>query len=188
MEAAAAALEYIAGRSPIAGRRHRLEHLSESPPELFKRLQKLGAMVVTQPVFLYQNGARYLATVSPERQRWLYRIGSLFKAGLVVAGSSDAPVAPENPLLGIYSAVTRRAESGEVLLPEEAISVPQALAMYTANAAYASFEEDVKGSLAPGKLADMVILSADPLRSPPEGLKDIRVEMTIIGGKVVWEA
>jgi predicted amidohydrolase YtcJ len=188
VEAAAAALEYIKGRSPITVRRHRLEHLSESPPALFERLQKLGAMVVTQPVFLYQNGARYLASVAPERQRWLYRIGSLFRAGLVVAGSSDAPVAPDNPLLGIYSAVTRRAESGEVLLPHEAISAEQALAMYTVNAAYASFEENIKGSITPDKLADMVILSADPLRSPPERLKDIRVEMTIIGGKVVWEA
>jgi predicted amidohydrolase YtcJ len=187
VEAAIATLEYIASRSPIAGRRHRLEHASESPPELFKRLKKLKAMVVTQPVFLYQNGARYLATVSPARQRWLYRIGTFLRAGLVVAGSSDAPVAPDNPWLGIYSAVTRRAETGEVLLPGEAVSVEQALALYTTNAAYASFEEDIKGSIAPGKLADMVLLSADPLRSPPEQLKDIRVEMTIVGGKVAWE-
>jgi predicted amidohydrolase YtcJ len=188
VEAAIATLEYIAGRSSVAlpERRHRLEHLSESPPELFKRLQRLGAMVVTQPIFLYQNGARYLATVSPERQRWLYRIGSLLKAGMMVAGSSDAPVAPDNPLLGIYSAVTRRAGSGEALLPHEAISAEQALAMYTVNAAYASFEEDIKGSISPGKLADMVVLSADPLKVPPEQLKDIGVEMTIIGGKVVW--
>jgi predicted amidohydrolase YtcJ len=187
VEAALAALEYIDNRSSIAGRRHRLEHLSESPPELFERLTALGAMVVTQPVFLYQNGARYLATVSAERRRWLYRIGSLFKAGLVVAGSSDAPVAPDNPLIGIYSAVTRRAESGETLLPKEAISVQQALAMYTTNAAYASFEGDIKGSIAEGKLADMAVLSADPLRSSPERLRDIGVEMTVIGGKVVWE-
>jgi predicted amidohydrolase YtcJ len=190
VEAAIATLEYIASRSSVspAERRHRLEHLSESPPELFERLKKLGAMVVTQPVFLYQNGARYLATVSAERRRWLYRIGSLLKAGLVVAGSSDAPVAPDNPLIGIYSAVTRRAASGEALLPEEAISVQQALAMYTTSAAYASFEEDIKGSVTPGKLADMVVLSADPLRLPAEQLKDIGVEMTIIGGRVVWEA
>jgi predicted amidohydrolase YtcJ len=187
VEAAIETLEYIASRVSLAGRRHRLEHLSECPPELLRRLAKLEVMVVTQPVFIYQNGARYLATVPPQRRRWLYRIKSFLDAGLVVAGSSDSPVASDNPLLGIYAAVTRRAESGQELLPQEAVSVRQALAMYTTSAAYASSEEDSKGSIAPGRLADMVVLSADPLQSPPERLKDIRVEMTIIGGKVVWE-
>ena len=96
-------------------------------------------------------------------------------------------MAYDNPLLGIYAAVTRRAETGQELLPHEAVSAQQALAMYTTNAAYASFEEDAKGSITEGKLADMAVLSADPLRSPPEKLKDIRVEMTIIGGGVAWE-
>jgi hypothetical protein len=106
---------------------------------------------------------------------------------LIVAGGSDSPVVPDNPLVGIYAAVTRRAESGQYLSPEERISAKQALAMYTINAAYASFEENIKGSITPGKLADMVVLSDDPLKSPPERIKDIRVEMTIIDGKVVWE-
>jgi len=73
------------------------------------------------------------------------------------------------------------------VLPEERISATQALAMYTINAAYASFEEGIKGSITPGKLADMVVLDADPLRSPLEGIKDIKVEMTVLGGEVVWE-
>ena len=90
-------------------------------------------------------------------------------------------------MFGIYGAVTRKAESGQVLLPEEAISPRQALALYTTNAAYASFEEDIKGSIAPGKLADIVVLSDDPTQVPPEQLKDIKVQMTIIGGEVVWE-
>jgi len=186
VEAAIAALEYIGSKSPLAGRRHRLEHCSECPPELLERLRKLEAMVVTQPPFLYYSGERYLATLPPDRQRWLYRIKSLLDGGLVVAASSDSPVAQDNPLVGIYAAVTRRAESGQQLLPEEAVSAQQALAMYTINAAYASFEENIKGSIAEGKLADMVVLSADPITSPPEQIKDIRVEMTIIDGKVVW--
>jgi predicted amidohydrolase YtcJ len=185
--AAIAALEYIGSQSSLAGRRHRLEHCSECPPELLGRLVKLKAAVVTQPPFLYSSGERYIATIPPERQRWLYRIKSFLDSGLVVAGSSDSPVVPDNPLLGIYAAVTRKAETGQELLPEEAISAEQALAMYTANAAYASFEEDIKGSVAPGRLADMVILSADPLKAPPEQIKDIRVEMTIIDGEVAWE-
>jgi len=97
-------------------------------------------------------------------------------------------VVPNNPLVGIYAAVTRLAESGQQLLPQECISAKQALAMYTTNAAYASFEEDIKGSITQGKLADMVVLSNDPIKSPPEQIKDITVEMTIIGGEVVWEA
>jgi predicted amidohydrolase YtcJ len=83
--------------------------------------------------------------------------------------------------------VTRRAETGQVLLPEECIDVNQALALYTVNAAYASFEESVKGTITPGKLADLVVLDKDPTRVPPEQIKDIKVVMTIIGGKVVWE-
>jgi len=77
---------------------------------------------------------------------------------------------------------------GQVLLPEERITVSQALALYTTNAAYASFEENIKGSLAPGKMADIVVLSDDPTKILPENIKDIKVEMTIIGGEVVWEA
>jgi predicted amidohydrolase YtcJ len=188
VEAAISILEYINRQLPITGRRHRLEHCSECPPPLLERLSRLKAVVVTQPPFVYYSGERYLATIPPTQLRWLYRIKSFFDGGLIVAGSSDSPVVPDNPLVGIYAAVTRRAESGEELSPEERISVKQALAMYTINAACASFEENIKGTIAPGKLADMVVLSADPLKSPPERLKDIRVEMTIIDGKVVWEA
>lgn len=188
VDAAIAALEYINNQMPIAERRHRLEHCAECPPPLLKRLSRLKAMVVTQPPFVYYSGERYLAIIPPAQIRWLYRIRSFLDGGLVVAGSSDCPVAPDNPLVGIYAAVTRRAESGEELSPEEGISAEQALAMYTINAAYASLEEDIKGSITPGKLADMVVLSDDPLKSPPEQIKDIRVEMTILDGGVVWEA
>ena len=187
VEAAIAALEYIGSHTPLAGRRHRLEHCSECPPQLLRRLIGLKAMVVTQPPFLYYSGERYLATLTPTQLRWLYRIKSFLNGGLMVAGSSDSPVVPDNPLVGIYSAVTRRAESGQELSPQERISAEEALAMYTINAAYASFEEGIKGSIAQGKLADMVVLSDDPIKSPPERIKDIRVEMTIIDGKVAWE-
>ena len=112
----------------------------------------------------------------------------MLNCGLIVAASSDSPVVPDNPLVGIYAAVTRQASSGQLVLPEECISAEQALAMYTINAAYASFEEKLKGSISPGKLADIVVLSDDPLNSSPEQIKDIRVKMTVIDGKLVWEA
>jgi predicted amidohydrolase YtcJ len=185
--AAVATLEYINQKSPTTGRRHRIEHCGECPPYLLERLKKLGAVIISHPASLYYNGERYLATVPQSQLPWLYRIRSPLESGLVVAAASDAPVMPVNPLVGICGAVTRQAESGQVLLPEERITPAQALVMYTTSAAYASFEENIKGSITPGKLADMVVLSDDPTRVPPEKTKDIKVEMTIIGGKVVWE-
>jgi len=188
VDAAVTALEYAQSQLPQTGRRHRIEHCAECPPRLLKRLGKLRAVVVTQPPFLYYSGERYLAEIPPSRLRWLYPIKSLINSGLIVAGSSDSPVVPNNPLVGIYAAVTRQAESGQQLPLQERISANQALAMYTINAACASFEDDVKGSITQGKLADIVVLSNDPIRAAPEQIKDIKVEMTIIGGKVVWEA
>jgi len=185
VEAAIIALEYALSSLPSADQRHRIEHCSECPPHLLERLSKLGAVVVTQPPFLYYSGERYLATVPAGALPWLYRIKSLMDSGLIVAASSDCPVVPDNPLMGMYAAATRKAESGQELLPHEAISAEQALAMYTINAAYASFEEAIKGSIAPGKLADMVVLSRDLVKSPPEEIKDIKVEMTIIGGEAI---
>jgi hypothetical protein len=107
---------------------------------------------------------------------------------LITAGSSDSPVVPDNPLLGIYAAVTRKTRSREQLLPEESISVNQAIALYTRDAAHASFEENIKGSITKDKLADIVVLSDDPTHTNPEQIKGIKVKMTIVGGKVVWEA
>jgi len=94
---------------------------------------------------------------------------------------------PINPLVGIYAAVTRKAESGEELLIGERISPFEALKMYTQTAAYASFEEQMKGSIVVGKLADLALLSADPTKVPPEEIKEIKVERTIVDGRVVWE-
>jgi len=185
--AAVAALEYVAGHASLRGRRPRIEHASECPPHLLERLKKLGAVIVTQPPFIHYSGERYLATVASGQLPWLYRIRSPLEAGVVVAASSDAPVAPLDPLVGIYAAVTRRAASGQLLSPEEAVKPSPALGLYTAGAAYASFEEVVKGSIAPGRLADLVLLSEDPTACPTERIKDIKVEMTIVGGEVVWE-
>ncbi|MGD1118181.1 MAG: amidohydrolase [Dehalococcoidales bacterium] len=187
VEAAVNALEYVAKHSTVAGRRHRIEHCGECPPPLLERAKKLGAVIVTQPPFIYYSGERYLARVPESQLPWLYRIKAPLEKGIIVAGSSDAPVVPHNPFTGIYAAVTRKAESGQTLLPEEKITPEQALRLYTANAAYASFDEKIKGSLAPGRLADMVVLSDDPTRVPPEKINDIKVEMTIIGGEVVYE-
>jgi predicted amidohydrolase YtcJ len=178
--------QFLQKQYPACGR-HRIEHCSECPPELISRLRRLQAVVVSQPPFIYYSGERYLSQVSEDAQQWLYPFKSMMNAGLNLSASSDSPIVPDNPLTGIYGAVTRLAESGRRVLPAEAISASRAIDMYTVNAAYASFEEQEKGSLSPGKLADIVLLGAQPLETPAEQLKDIRVEMTILGGEVVWE-
>ncbi|MCX5998386.1 MAG: amidohydrolase [Chloroflexi bacterium] len=185
--AAAAALEYAVSRAHRPDHRHRIEHCSICPPDLVQHLRRLQAVVVTQPSFLYHNGERYLATVPPEDSDFLYPIGSLLNSGLVVAAGSDAPVAPVNPLTGIYAAVTRKAENRQALLPQEGISVGEALRLYTSHAAHASFEGRLKGSIAPGMLADLVILSHDIMNTPPEEIRNVAVLSTIIDGKVVWQ-
>jgi predicted amidohydrolase YtcJ len=184
-----AAIEVLERAQHITGKgvRHRIEHCSECPPDLIKRLSQLGAVVASQPPFLYYSGERYLSQVSPEAQLRLYPFRSLLEGGIVVTGSSDSPVVPLNPLVGIYSAVTRRAESGQSVLEGQTVSTEQALKMYTLNGAFAACEESVKGSLRPGKLADIIMLSENPLNSSKENLKNIKVERTIIGGEVVWE-
>jgi len=187
VEAAVNALEYANSQLPRAGHRHRIEHCSHCPPSLLKRLSKLQPVIVTQSPFIYYSGERYQTTLPASQLRWLYPTRSWLNNGLVVADSSDSPVVPAGPLTGIYAAVTRQARSGHQLPLRERVSASEALKMNTINAAYASFEEDIKGSISPGKLADIVVLSDDPLKSPPERIKDIRVGMTIIGGKVAWE-
>jgi predicted amidohydrolase YtcJ len=117
----------------------------------------------------------------------LYPIATLIKNGVKVAGSSDCPVSPINPLIGIYSSVSRKAENGELVLPEERISPQEALKIYTDEAARATFEETIKGTITSGKLADLVVLNGDPTRLPIDMIKDIQVEMTILNGEVVWD-
>ena len=187
VEAAAIALEHCLRLNPRADHRHRLEHCSVCPPPLLRRFKAIKAVVVTQPAFIYYSGERYLSDVLGTQLPWLYRTRSFLKSGLKPAASSDCPVAPCNPLVGVYAAVTRRAESGQALSPEEAISPEEALRMYTLAGAYASFEEQLKGSIEVGKLADMVVLNADPTKISSEELREIRVEKTIISGEVVWE-
>jgi predicted amidohydrolase YtcJ len=187
VEAACDAIEYSLERSRRSDHRHRIEHCSVCPESLARRIASLGIGVVTQPSFIYYNGERYLRTVPGANLKCLYPIATLMKNGVKVIGSSDFPIVPPDPVVGIYAAVSRKAENGEVVLPEERISALEALRMYTDYAAEASYEEMIKGSIKPGRLADLVILSDDPTKLTPDEIKEIRVEMTILKGEVVWD-
>ncbi len=187
VEAACSAIEDALKKIPRPDHRHRIEHCSVCPSSLARKLASLGIMVVTQPSFICYSGDRYLRTVPPEELKHLYPIGTLLKSGVRVAASSDFPIAPANPLMGIYAVTSRMTETGELLLSEEKTTPEEALRMYGEIAARATFEEGMKGSISPGKLADLVILNADPTKVPTNELKDIKVVMTILNGEIVWE-
>jgi len=187
LQASLSAMESLHERFAPADHRHRLEHCAVCPPELLPGLAASRAMVVCQPPFLFHSGQRYLDEVPAAQLGWLWPLGSLLKQGVKVAAGSDSPMVSCNPLVGIYAAVTRKAETGQPLCPSEGLSPLEALKMYTIQGAYASFEEGAKGSISPGKLADLVVLSDDPAQIAPEEIRNIRVMLTIVDGEVVWE-
>jgi len=138
----------------------------------------LGVIASVQPHFVVSDF--WIADrLGPKRARWTYPFKTLIEEGVPTTGGSDCPVEPVKPLLGIQAAVFRKS------FPEEQISVDEALCMYTIDAAFASFEEDAKGSIEIGKLADLVVLSRDPRKVPPDEIKDIVVEKTFVGGRMV---
>ena len=186
IEAACEAIEFATQKLPKPDHRHRIEHCSVCGPSLAKRIASLGVMIVTQPSFIYFNGDRYLKTVPEQNLEHLYPIATLRKNEVRVAGSSDSPIVPPNPMIGVYAAISRRTEAGKPLSPEQGISPLEALKMYTIDAARATFDETSKGSIEPGKFADLVILNGDPTELPTDEIKDIKAEMTILNGEVVW--
>jgi predicted amidohydrolase YtcJ len=186
IEAACNAVAYALKKRPRQDHRHRIEHCSVCPPSLQRRLAELGIIVVTQPSFIYYSGDRYLRTVPGDQLDHLYPIGSMLDHGIQMGAGSDIPISHPDPMVGIYAAVTRTAESGERVLSNQAISVYDALKMYTSGAAAAGFGEDRTGSISPGKAADFVVLDQDPFAVNAGQIKDIHPVLTILGGKIVW--
>ena len=169
---------------PSSNYRHRIEHCGIPLPHLHERLREAGVIAAVQPGFLEFHGDVYAANVGRERARWLYPIRTLLALCRGVAGSSDAPVIPDHsPLSGMATAMTRRTASGAVLAPEERLDFGSALRLYTAGAAFAAAEEKDKGSITPGKLADLVVLGADPAAVAADELPQVPVEATYTGGR-----
>ena len=187
VESACNAIEFALQKASKSDHRHRIEHCSICSPSLAKRIASSGIMVVTQPPFIYYNGDRYLETVSNHQLQHLYPIATLLKNGVTLAASSDSPIVAPDPLVGIYTAVSRMSKAGQRVLLKEQINALDAIQMYTTHAAKAAFEESKKGSITPGKLADLVVLNGDPTKLPADEIKDLEVEMTILNGKIVWD-
>jgi hypothetical protein len=173
--------------APGNPRRHRIEHGGAMYPPMIARAAQLGIVVASQPGFFSTLGDGF-AEAFPGRSDQLYPFASWLRAGMTVAGSSDAPVITADPLLGIRDAILRRTGEGRVLGPGERLRARDALAIYTRGAAFAMHREDEIGSLEPGKLADFVVLDANPLEIDAERIGGIRVLATVTGGTPVYQS
>jgi predicted amidohydrolase YtcJ len=171
--------------------RHRIEHFGNvmTSPQRIRRARALDIIPVTTVEWLYAYGDFIERYLGPEMKKQSFVLRSLIDAGLRPANCSDcAGTEPRsiNPFFSIWCAVARHTFFGNTLVPEESISVKEALHLYTRNAAYAGFEEETKGSIEPGKLADLIVIDRDILTVPEEQIKDTRVEMTVVDGKIVY--
>jgi predicted amidohydrolase YtcJ len=181
--------------SPITGRRYTLIHAYFPNPDAVRRAAALGVCVDTQPAWYYKDGDALAFALGQERLKSFIGVNDWLKGGVKVALNSDHmqgadPVRslnPYHPFLTMYTAVTRKTESGLVVGPEQRVSREQALRMMTIDAAHLSFDEKRKGSIEAGKLADLAILSDDYLTCDEERIKDIHSLLTIVGGRVVHE-
>lgn len=173
------AIERAQAQRPRPGARHRIEHAGIATPDLVARMRAAGVIPIAQPVFVYEFGEGYVRDYGPARGHRFMPCRAFLEAGVPVALSSDAPVTTADALFGLEIAVTRRAQGGGPVGAEQALTWREALAGYTLHGAYAAFEEDRKGRIAPGYLADLAVLSG---QAP-----SFRADLTIIDGAIAYE-
>jgi predicted amidohydrolase YtcJ len=168
--------------------RHRIEHLGLPSADHLRRCAAMQIIAPQQTVFLPALGTSFRRYLPDEFLPRCYPVRAVLDAGLTVALSSDAPVVPDdNPLLGIKAAVDRFDVNGCPIAPEQTITAAEALYAYTMGSAMASGDEANRGSLTPGKWADLIVLSGDPLTTAPEEVLTLRVEQTYVGGELRYE-
>jgi predicted amidohydrolase YtcJ len=183
------AIGYAQAKVPRERPRHRIVHAQILSPGLISEIKRNGVVADVQPKFLTTDMRWAQERVGPRRMRSSYAWRTMLKAGLQMAGGSDCPVEPADPLWGIYAAVTRKDMEGgpkTSFYPNERITVEESLRMFTVGGAYAEFAEHRKGTLEPGKLADFTVLSENLFRVPHDDIKDIKVDMTVVGGEVAY--
>ena len=180
------AYEQAQAADPRPDPRHRIEHCTLVNPDLLTRMRRLGAVATPFCTYVYYHGEK-MRFYGAERLQWMFAQRSFLDYGVTATGATDYPPGPFEPLMGIQSCVTRTDSEGREWGVNQRISVEEALRIYTQNGAYAGFEEHRKGSITPGKLADLVVLGADPTAVDPFAIKDIAVERTMVGGETVYE-
>jgi len=172
-------------QAPRPGHRHRIEHGSVLTAELLPRIKAAGLIVVPHS-YIWEHGDK-MENYGAWRWEWMHPARALLDQGIPIAGHSDAPVSAAEPLLRIQDMVTRTSAEGKVYGASQRITAEEALHAWTLGAAYAEFAEHRKGSISAGKVADFVVLSADPTQTRPETIKDIAVEKTFIAGRAAFE-
>ena len=143
-------------------------------------------MPISNPIFLYEFGDGYLTNYGKESAYRMFTCKSFLERGIISAGASDCPITFSDPLMGIHLAVNRETIGGNVINPDERLTPMEALRMFTYNGAYASREEDIKGSIEVGKLADIAVLDGDFTKCAPSAIKDMKVDMTILDGVIEY--
>jgi predicted amidohydrolase YtcJ len=189
-------LERIIAKNGERDRRFRLVHSQVMTDRDIERGGRMGIVAEVQPFHVSDDMRWMEERIGRERSRGAYAFRRLWDAGAIVSFGSDSPGTNAsryylNPMLGLYAAVTRKTLSGQPeggWFPQEKLTIEEAIKAYTLNTAYAAYEEDLKGSITVGKLADFVVLSDNLLTMDPDGIKDVKVLTTIVGGKVVYEA
>ncbi len=181
----------VARANGARDRRFRIEHAQHVAPKDFDRFASQGVVAAVQPYHAIDDGRWAERRIGPARIQTTYAFRTFLDRGVRVALGSDWPVAPLSPILGIYAAVTRATLDGKHpggWVPAQKITVEEAVRGYTAGSAYAEFTDAEKGTLAPGSLADVVMLSDDIFAIAPERIRDVRVRTTVVGGRVVYDA
>jgi predicted amidohydrolase YtcJ len=173
--------------SPKTDHRFRIEHCGKCTPEIIDRMVEMQIVAVPQPNFIYELGDSYIRNFTVEQLNCSYPGRTWFDRGIVAVGSSDVPVVDCNVLRNLCSAVTRLTATGQRMGPGQGVTIEEALVMFTRHGAFASFEEGIKGTITPGMLADLVVLSGDPRAIPAEELPSLSVEMTVVDGRVAFE-
>ena len=178
-------IESSLSHRPTQNHRHRIEHAAMSPSDLVVRMRESNVVPVPNPAFLYEFGDGYVQDYG-DRTNVMFPMKDFARNDIPFAIGSDSPITDVNPLLGIYAAVTRRSKAGHVIGKGQGISIQEAIRAYTWSGAYASFEENEKGSIEKGKLADLVLLNESILDCKREKLKEITVDLTMVNGEIVY--
>lgn len=181
------AYEKAFGKLPRYDARHRIEHCGFADRDQVERIKDLGLVPIPNPGFIELNGKDYNRYYG-ERVGYMFPCAWYVHKGIPAAIGSDCPVIKPDPMLGLWAATVRKdGKNGESVGEGQKIGIMDAIRMYTYNGAYASFEEDIKGSIEEGKLADLVVLSENILETPVEDLRDVKTDLTMIDGKIVYE-
>ncbi len=180
------AIEAALKEEPREDHRHRIEHCCYVPPKIQERLLELKVIDASANGFLHDLGDAYKANRGEAQMRWMWPHRTLIDRGIPAPAHSDCPVCTPNPWVGIYGLVTRKTSSGGTLYADEGITPMEAIRAYTIDGAYAAWEEEIKGSIEAGKLADLAVVDRDPLTIPVDDLKNVEAVITIVGGRVAY--